>query len=247
MSERDEFFIGYLATPAGIRRWMAKVAVGLLVVVGAIGMGLAAMQRDPGEGIWDLSDGKVLEGVVEERPCPMVQVEGKNNEVASVLLVGEGKVGVAERVAGMEGKQVRVRGHTISRGVVRLFEMEDGAEGIVAIGEGGPVRQGVTGRRVVTMRGEIVDPKCFAGAMKPGEGKTHKGCAVLCLRGGIPAAFVGEDGTYLIVDEQGRALSGAALERVLPVVGEPVEASGEVELRGDLKLFHLSGGAVRRL
>jgi hypothetical protein len=52
---------------------------------------------------------------------------------------------------------------------------------------------------------------------------------------------------YLIVDEAGRALRGAELERVLPVVGEPAEASGEVAEWGDLKLFYLSAGSMRRL
>jgi hypothetical protein len=164
-----------------------------------------------------------------------------------VLLVGEGKIGVEERVAGMVGRRMRVKGHTLTRGPVRLFEVEDGAEGIAVIGDAGSAGPEVAARWAVTMRGEVVDPKCFAGAMKPGEGKTHKGCAVLCLRGGIPAVFVAGDGVYLIVDEAGRALRGAELERVLPVVGEPAEASGEVAEWGDLKLFYLSAGSMRRL
>src|SRR5438445_427461 len=61
-------------------------------------------------------------------------------------------------------------GHTVTRGAVRLFEVEDGADGIRAIGVGDVVGAEVEPRRTVTMRGEIVDPKCFAGAMKPGEG-----------------------------------------------------------------------------
>jgi len=28
-----------------------------------------------------------------------------------------------------------------------------------------------------TLRGEVIDPKCYIGAMKPGGGKTHKACA----------------------------------------------------------------------
>ena len=42
----------------------------------------------------------------------------------------------------------------------------------------------------VTVSGEIVDSKCFLGVMVPGAGKTHKECASLCLRGGIPPAPV---------------------------------------------------------
>ena len=35
------------------------------------------------------------------------------------------------------------------------------------------------------LHGEIVDPKCYFGAMNPGEGKTHLSCAARCLSGGI--------------------------------------------------------------
>jgi len=37
-----------------------------------------------------------------------------------------------------------------------------------------------------TFTGEIIDPKCYFGVMKPGEGKIHKSCAIRCISGGIP-------------------------------------------------------------
>jgi nitrite reductase/ring-hydroxylating ferredoxin subunit len=61
--------------------------------------------------------------------------------------------------------------------------------------------------------GPLGDPKCFARAMKPGDGKTHKGCAVLCLRGGIPAVFVAADRVYLLVDEAGIRCAGRRWKR----------------------------------
>ena len=39
---------------------------------------------------------------------------------------------------------------------------------------------------MMDVKGEIVDPKCFFGVMKPGEGKPHKDCAIRCILGGIP-------------------------------------------------------------
>src|SRR5690349_19376703 len=45
----------------------------------------------------------------------------------------------------------------------------------------------------VSLRGEIVDSKCFLGAMRPGNGKTHKACAMLCIAGGVPPMFVTRD------------------------------------------------------
>ena len=45
----------------------------------------------------------------------------------------------------------------------------------------------------VTLKGEIIDPKCYLGAMKPGGGKTHKACAMRCIAGGIPRRQTGHD------------------------------------------------------
>jgi hypothetical protein len=41
---------------------------------------------------------------------------------------------------------------------------------------------------LVKLTGEIVDSKCFLRVIAPGSGKTHKECASLRLRGGIPPA-----------------------------------------------------------
>jgi hypothetical protein len=243
---RDEFFIGYSRTPTGLRRFLWRAGVVVLIVGVLVGVGLAALQRDPGSGVWDLNAATGLEGVIDVRPYPLIRVIERGRMI-SVLLVGEGKIGAAERVAGAVGKRVKVRGHTLARAAVRMFEIEDGAEGLreIAGSSGGAVA--VAERGPVELRGEIVDPKCFAGAMKPGDGKTHKGCAVLCLRGGIPPVLVTPDGEYLLVDEAGDSLRDQALERIVPFVGEAVEVRGMIEVRGDLRTLRVSPGAVRRL
>lgn len=243
---RDEFFVGYLTTSIGQRKFLWRAGVLVLVIGAMVGVGLAAFQRDPGSGVWDLNEAKELEGVIDVRPCPLIRVMEGGRPI-SVLLVGEGKVGVAERVAPVVGKRVKVRGHTLARAAVRMFEVEDGADALRELGGEAPGAVPVTQREDVALRGEIVDPKCFAGAMKPGDGKTHKGCAVLCLRGGIPPVLATGDGEYLLVDETGNSLRDQALERVVPFVGEAVEVKGVVEVRGDLQTLRVSAGAVRRL
>jgi hypothetical protein len=81
----------------------------------------------------------------------------------------------------------------------------------------------------VTIRGEIVDYKCYLGAMKPGEGKGHKACAILCISRGIPPILVshGVDGTSeytILTDGDGKAFNDAAAA----LAGEPVIVTGEV-------------------
>ena len=87
----------------------------------------------------------------------------------------------------------------------------------------------------VTLRGEIVDTKCYLGVMNPGEHKVHRDCAVRCISGGVPPAFLardtsGDSRVLLLVGEDGRALS----REVLPFVAEPLEISGVLVRTGPM-------------
>jgi hypothetical protein len=93
----------------------------------------------------------------------------------------------------------------------------------------------------VTMRGEIVDSKCFLGVMKPGPGKVHRACARLCLLGGIPPMFVirdpdGRKYGYLITLATGQSAS----RELSSMVATPVKVDGVLEKRGDLIYLKLS-------
>ena len=88
------------------------------------------------------------------------------------------------------------------------------------------------------LRGEIVDSKCYFGVMKPGQGKAHRDCAVRCISGGAPPAFVvraaGPEGgertlILLLVGSDGSSIGS----RILDLVAEPVEIEGEVSRLGD--------------
>ena len=88
-----------------------------------------------------------------------------------------------------------------------------------------------------TLLGEIVDTKCYLGAMKPGRGKPHRACASLCIRGGIPAALLvrtksGERRLVHLLDLQDQPLGREALDWV----GDPVEVTGTLTRRDD-RLF----------
>jgi len=97
----------------------------------------------------------------------------------------------------------------------------------------------------VTLRGEIVDYKCYLGAMKPGDGMTHRACATLCIQGGIPPALVVSTRTgdryYLLTDEAG----GRANEMVLGHVGVPVRVRGELSERGGIEYLAIGPDSIR--
>jgi len=82
---------------------------------------------------------------------------------------------------------------------------------------------------IQTVKGEIVDPKCFFGVMKPGEGKPHKDCAIRCILGGMPPVLIvrnekNEANYYLIVGANGEKMN----EAVRDFVAEPVSIEAKL-------------------
>ena len=100
----------------------------------------------------------------------------------------------------------------------------------------------------VTLRGEIVDSKCYLGVMNPGNGKVHRDCAVRCISGGAPPAFVARDAegdsrVLLLVGSDGRQLN----REVLSFVAEPIEVTGELLRSGANLILKAEPSRFRRV
>lgn len=97
------------------------------------------------------------------------------------------------------------------------------------------------------MRGQILDTKCWFGAMKPASGKAHKACASLCIRGGIPPAFYVQDmrkqKALMILTDQGDSFGTDILE----YVADPVEITGTLRQQGDLVFYDTSAAGIKRI
>ena len=65
--------------------------------------------------------------------------------------------------------------------------------------------------------------------MRPSEGKVHKSCASLCIRGGIPPAFYVKDRreqkALMIMTAGGYGHN----QDLLPYVADPVQVTGQVQ------------------
>ncbi len=101
--------------------------------------------------------------------------------------------------------------------------------GIQNLGESETALPEISSQVRVTLRGEIVDSRCYLGVMNPGRSKPHRPCAIQCLRGGIPLLLVVEsrDGKfehYVLVGLDGKSIN----DSILDYVAEPVEFSGEL-------------------
>ena len=229
----DDFFVGYLPTPGRLSRFLRAAGISLIVLAALAAGVIASRQRDPGDGVWE-ADPRAITGLLIRRPYAMLQ----RPDGSVLLLVGEGKVGFD---AG-EGT-VSATGTIIHRGNLTLLEVEKLQSAPLDISPPSPLQLG----RPQTFHGEIIDPKCFAGAMKPGTGKTHKGCAALCIRGGIPPAFVTDSGeVFLLTDVSGNALAGKKLEPVVARVGEVMTLTGSPTSVGELRLLAIDPSILLR-
>ena len=246
----DELYVGYLPVPAGQRsflRWAVPVAVWMLCIVAYF---WSRSQHSPGHGEWDQDHAVTLRGSLVSTPDPILFTLDPAGRVEAVLLVDMGKHGAASRAARFVGHPVAATGFIIRRGGRRMLELQSDDGAIVTDASGSPTANIPQSSPLgpVTLRGEIVDAKCFLGAMKPGDGKTHKDCATLCISGGIPAMFVahdqqGEASTYLLQGPDGGPLDAA----LLPLIADPVEIHADLVSWGGLNVLRVRSQDVHRL
>lgn len=253
-AESDEFFVGYLPTPPRLSRWLKRAVMAIVAVVVVTAAVVAALQNDPGDAVWTLDQEESWEGVLIARPYPMLKVTGPNG-TRTLLLVSEGKQGVMDRLPAHDCDRVRVKGTLLQRDGRQMIELVSRDDAFVILSADAPDERLRLPASIpwqpIELRGEIIDPKCYLGAMKPGEGKTHKACAALCLLGGIPPMFVSTDEQgrrtyYLLVAEAQKPVDGDALEAFVSLVGDAVRLKGHVAAWGDLQLLKVNPDDVVR-
>jgi len=203
--------------PAG-DRWFVRTLV-VLLVVWILGVGgiIAMSMRDPGDAAWITSNERVWTGTLAMRPYPMLVPD--DDPEHPLLVVSMGKRGAHDRLARHDGFTVRLRGWELHRDGRRLIELAEEEDAIVDVAAGSVLPEPTAFPEPVMLEGEIVDGKCFLGAMKPGDGAGHESCAVLCLRGKLPPMLATVDAGgapvyHLLVLDGETALSARALTHV---------------------------------
>ncbi len=95
-----------------------------------------------------------------------------------------------------------------------------------------------------TISGEIIDPKCYFGAMNPGQGKTHLSCAVRCISGGIMPVVKymvsGKENYAILVGENGEPVNS----RILDVVGLQLKIHGKLSVLNNWQVLYIKPGGA---
>jgi hypothetical protein len=217
MRIEPEFFVGYLPMPAGLKKVIRRVLGAIGIVVAAVALFLVAGQRPFPASTFEFQQYRDFEGVVRTSPYPALSIPGQE---PPWLLVLPGKHGAQDAIQGLDNRQVALKGSRIFREHDHMIELVPGS--IQAGAAAAPASAIDLGE--VRLTGEIVDSKCYFGVMNPGNGKAHRDCAVRCINGGIPPAF-------LVRDAAGHAttlLLAKIKPELLDHIAEPVTLHGRL-------------------
>lgn len=250
-----DFFIGWADIPSRHRRNMLLAGLGIIGSGTALSYGLAGAQTTLGTGKWDQGTIKTFKGVVFADPYPLLRSFDIDGTIRTALLGCMGKCGVRAKLNGLAGQAVTLKGSLITNGDNFMIAVSEGQDWISPADDLPDEKRLILERfqrhsiaSDITLKGEILDTKCWFGAMKPGYGKTHKACASLCIRSGLPPAFFVKDQTGTI---RAPLLLDADLnphsEQLLPLVADPVRAKGELGFLGDLLYYGADFTSFKRL
>jgi hypothetical protein len=247
----QDFYIGYLPK---MPKSLAKVIQAFVVLSFVAAIGLTVIlwleQKPFAKSVFEFGTIRDFEGTIQARPIPflLVEKEEKNNGLPvfeRFPLVGEGKHGVD--VKSFDASHVKLKGTLIYRDDLRMIEVvSDSVEKSSATVNSIEEKSESLGN--FTLKGEIVDSKCYLGVMNPGSSKPHRDCAVACLRGGIPPLFIVKDSSgniselWLLSDK-----NESVNKEILDFVAEPVEISGEVSRTGNQLFFKINPQQIKRL
>ena len=242
--ENEEFYIGWLPLmPSRLAAFVRRVTIALLLTAALTAVMLVFGQHRFPAAFFEFGRERQFEGTLSLQPYPALI----SSQQTRYTLVGAGKHGAGQALTGFDQQQVSLRGTLIYRDGLTMIEVTPGS--VVAI-KAAPtaIPPAVEDFGTQTLTGEIVDSKCWAGVMNPGNTKVHRECAVRCISGGIPPMLVmhdaaGRTAALLLVSASGQPVN----QDVLDFVAEPVTITGQVIKEGSQLFLRADPQTIRRV
>jgi hypothetical protein len=235
---KDEFYIGWQnKAPKSFSKRTKLFVIVVLVVLPLIALGIVFSQNKFNNHVFEYGNLRTIEGTLYTNPVPYLLVDegyfpDSITDSRAILLIGFGKFGAEQTIAKIEkehgsiaGKRVQLSGTLIYGDRRALFELTEGKKSLVKIkGEGEDIQGLASAESELKLRGQILDPKCYFGVMKHGEGKVHRSCAIRCISGGIPPILrveneYGNTNYFIVRGKNGEAIN----KEILEFVAEPIE------------------------
>ena len=244
--KNNEFYIGWMANaPESFAKFVKRYLFVLLPIVVALSALIALSQKKFATGNFEFGQLTEVKGVYFNSPVPCIKViNGKdiwgNVSYMTIPLIGYGKHGAdgimadveKEKNISLNKKELTLKGTLLYNDGKTLLQIDKNDHPVMKVSEASVSSEYLPQKKDLgtqTVKGEIVDPKCFFGVMKPGEGKPHKDCAIRCILGGMPPLLIvrnekNEANYYLIVGAHGEKMN----EAVRDFVAEPVSIEAKL-------------------
>jgi nitrite reductase/ring-hydroxylating ferredoxin subunit len=237
----EPFYIGWQPSADKIFSRFAKkvsfIAAGMLLLFCCI---IAFNQQHIAPSQFIEAGKKEYSGQLILQPFPALRTVVKkdiygNPVVKTYPLINAWKCGadsLLKKIAGSPTAVVDVtlKGDILTRDSVEEIVLNYGAASIRVTNQASALdKLKITGGKDTVLSGEIIDPKCYFGAMNPGEGKPHRSCAIRCIEGGIMPMITwkGSDGKMnyaVLLGENGQSLNTL----IAYAVAEPVRLTGKL-------------------
>ncbi len=241
MKKNDDFYIGWQDNmPVSRKKHLKKWLWPLVIILPLLAFVVVHFQKDFNSFLFLFGDQSTISGVLHQHPYPVFIADDNQlpeGQSRDVLLVGFGKMGAEVSLQEMkhqhgelDGRHMTLRGTLIMGDGKTLMELTDMKNSLVSIGSPKPkIERPLKRIGQATLKGEVIDPKCYFGVMKPAVGKIHKSCAIRCISGGIPPVLkshkiAGKSDYYLLLGKNGELINN----KVLPLVAEQISLSGDV-------------------
>ena len=266
MNDKNEFYIGWAAkAPDSYAKHIKKAVLGLIILVIAAALILSLQQKKFSTASFEFGQLTEVKGIYQSYPVPSIKVTTQvdalgNSSYLTMPLVGYGKFGAEgviaeleqEKKINLEGKEVTMKGTLLYSDGKSLLQIDKNDAPLLKVSDHttpGAMAPEIKDLGILELKGEILDPKCYFGVMKPGHGKPHRDCAIRCIAGGMdPVLWVrnekGEANYYLIVDSEGKKMN----EQLKDYIAEPVSLTAHAMQFNDWVILYVkSKGDIKRL
>ena len=255
MEKKDEFYVGY-SNSIGKRtkRLLRKYVLLVFLLVVVVGAAFSYFQNTAANSSFEFDTSTSVTGIYYEAPYPMLRVTLAPGEFKDIVLLGFGKYGANPyleqiRHKGQElvNKKLTINGNLIYYNGKTLLQIDESTELKVEENTGSDIAE-ANSLGVQSLEGEIVDPKCYFGVMKPGYGKIHRSCAARCISGGIPPVLVSWDDQntpeyFLLTDLKGNPIN----QDIIPYIGQPSRIKGNAEQIGGWNILRIDIADIENL
>ncbi len=254
----ESFFIGWIGNiDSSTAKTLKRFVFPSILIAFMFLLSFILLQKKIANSEYKYNEVATYTGMVSNSPFPhIVFTKGKDNfgnpQMEALPLVNAWKFGADQLIQNWCKKTTScvatIKGTIITRDGINAMELSDEENSFVQAKNNVDFRN-ITPQLIgdVKIIGEIIDPKCYLGAMNPGEGKPHRSCAIRCISGGImPMITFNQSGKKeyaVLLGMKGEKIN----EKVLDYVAEPVEINGTLFKYANWQFIYIIPEKINRL